>query len=179
MAEMYQKFIAKADKALHQPGKLKDIADKVESLTGVKRIYIFQGVLGLFVLYMVFGYFAQFVCNALGFAYPAYASIVAVESSSKEDDTKWLTYWIVFAAFSLLDFFSSFILSWVPFYWLAKVIFLVWCFLPSHMIENNGTDFIYTRVIRPYFQRHTSSVDAITSQVRDKIQDIAKQAKNN
>lgn len=47
--------------------------------------------------------------------------IKAVESSSKDDDTRWLTYWVVFALFSVVDFFSSVVLSWFPFYWLAKV----------------------------------------------------------
>lgn len=48
-------------------------------------------------------------------------SIIALESHMKEDDTKWLTYWVTFAAFSLLEFFSEIILDFVPFYWLVKV----------------------------------------------------------
>ena len=39
----------------------------------------------------------------------------------KEDDTKWLTYWVVFALFSVFEFFSDFIFSWFPLYWLVKV----------------------------------------------------------
>ena len=50
-----------------------------------------------------------------------YISIKALESVNKDDDTKWLTYWVVFALFSVVEFFSDIIFSWFPFYWLVKV----------------------------------------------------------
>lgn len=72
-------------------------------------------------LWLAFGYAAQLVCNAVGFLYPAYVSIHAIESHNKEDDTKWLTYWVVFAVFSVFEFFADIIVGWFPLYWLAKV----------------------------------------------------------
>ena len=169
MAQQYQKVLDNVDKFLHQPGKVSEIGEKIEKLTGIKRIYVAQGFFGLFTLYMVFGYFAQLVCNFVGFVYPAYVSIKALESSSKEDDTRWLTYWVVFAFFSVLEFFSDFIFSWFPFYWLAKVIFLVWCFLP---IKDNGTDYVYGRLIRPFFLKNSSKIEKFTQKVEDKLNQV-------
>ena len=63
---------------------------------------------------------------SIGFVYPAYCSVRALESRSKDDDTKWLTYWVVFALFSVIEFFSDILVGWVPFYWLTKVyIFII------------------------------------------------------
>ena len=47
--------------------------------------------------------------------------IKAIESKGKDDDTKWLTYWVTYSLFSLLEFFSDIFLFWIPFYNLSKV----------------------------------------------------------
>lgn len=47
--------------------------------------------------------------------------IKAIESPCKEDDTKWLTYWVVYGVFSLGEFFSDIFLYWFPFYYAFKV----------------------------------------------------------
>lgn len=45
----------------------------------------------------------------------------AVETSKKDDDTKWLTYWVVFSFITVIEFPAQFILQWIPFYSLIKV----------------------------------------------------------
>ena len=47
--------------------------------------------------------------------------IKAIETTDKDDDTKWLTYWVVYSVFSLVEFFADILLFWIPFYWLLKV----------------------------------------------------------
>lgn len=90
-------------------------------------IFISGGV-GLCVLYLIFGYAAQVLCNIIGVAYPAYISIKAIESHTKADDTKWLTYWVLYAVFSIIEFFSGFLTKFIPFYWLLKVCLFVCLF---------------------------------------------------
>lgn len=47
--------------------------------------------------------------------------VKAIESPNKEDDTVWLTYWVVYALFALVEFFSDLLLFWFPFYYVGKV----------------------------------------------------------
>lgn len=44
MSAQYQKAIDNVEKFLHQPGKINDYGQKIENLTGVKRIYVAQGI---------------------------------------------------------------------------------------------------------------------------------------
>ncbi|GAB6026309.1 hypothetical protein CHUAL_012515 [Chamberlinius hualienensis] len=129
---------------------------KLEEVSKIKKIYLAYGFLGFLALYLVFGYAAQLVCNLIGFAWPAYQSLKALESSSKDDDTKWLMYWVTFASFSIFEFFADILLNWFPPYFLVKVIFLIWCSLP---IEKNGSAVIYNTVIRPFFLRNQEKID--------------------
>lgn len=48
-------------------------------------------------------------------------SCKAIDSEDKDDDTQWLTYWVVYAAFGIIEYFTDILLSWIPFYFLAKV----------------------------------------------------------
>lgn len=69
----------------------------------------------------MFGAAAQFLCNLIAVGYPAYISLKALETSTKDDDTKWLTYWVLYAIFSVLEFFTGYLSVIIPFYYLWKV----------------------------------------------------------
>lgn len=48
-------------------------------------------------------------------------SIKAIESPNKDDDTQWLTYWVVYGFFGVGEFLLDIFLSWFPFYYVCKV----------------------------------------------------------
>ncbi|XP_039266953.1 receptor expression-enhancing protein 5-like isoform X3 [Styela clava] len=139
----------------------------------VKKPRTLYGLLGFFLMWIASGYFASLICNAIGFVYPAYKSVKAIESKDKDDDTEWLMYWVVFATFSVVEFFSDIFLSWFPFYFLAKCVFLLWCMAPGGY---NGSSMIYFKFIRPFILKNESVIDNALNVVQGgakKIADVA------
>lgn len=146
MGTQLERWRESLDKALHDKNQpWADALEWAEGKTGIKRVYLFL----------------------------AYRSIKALETPNKDDDTKWLTYWVVFALFSIIEYFSDIILWWFPFYWLFKCAFHIWCFAP---IQNNGSIVIYNRVIRPNFLKHQEQVDNMLGNLAGSAAKLATQS---
>jgi len=150
-----QKIRADITKKLHEKNQFTNVLAQVEGKTGVDRFYLFCGGAGLISLYMIFGHFAELLCNAIGFLYPAYVSIKAIESATKDDDTQWLTYWVIFALFNVVEFASDTIVGWFPIYWLLKCVFMVYLWMPS----TRGATFLYMKFVRPFVAKHGTTID--------------------
>ncbi|CAF3572819.1 unnamed protein product [Rotaria socialis] len=159
MAAAVQNQIRKVEEKIKPylyEGPLTSYWGLVEGKTKVKREQIAFGILGLLALYLLFGWGNDFLCNFLGFIYPAYASVLAVESKGSHDDTEWLMYWVIYALFGFLEYIGYSFFQTLPFYWLGKCIFLVWLMVPG---DKGGSKFLYTRFVRPFALKHRSTVD--------------------
>lgn len=58
------------------------------------------------------GYISAMLCNIITLPYPIYASFKAIESDDKTDDTQWLTYWVVYSTFSVIESFTDALIFW-------------------------------------------------------------------
>ncbi|KAM3338539.1 HVA22-like protein e isoform X1 [Capsicum galapagoense] len=76
--------------------------------------------------------------------YPLYASIIAIESTSKLDDEQWLAYWILYSFLTLLEMLFQPILNWIPIWYDVKLIIVAWLVLPQF----RGATFIYETYVR-------------------------------
>ncbi|XP_018601275.1 receptor expression-enhancing protein 6-like isoform X2 [Scleropages formosus] len=167
---MFAKLKERAERFLNEKNLVTDILGKIEEKTGIKKRYLAAGTVSVTGLYLIFGYGASLLCNLIGFMYPAYFSIKAIESENKDDDTKWLTYWVVYGVFSVGEFFSDIFLYWCPFYYVAKCLFLLWCMAP---VSWNGSQVLYKRVVRPFFLKHEATVDSVVSDLSGKAMTAA------
>ncbi|CAF4524694.1 unnamed protein product [Rotaria sp. Silwood1] len=119
----------------------------IEQKTKVKREQIAFGLFGFLAIYLTFGWANDFICNFIGFIYPAYASIFAIESKATHDDTEWLVYWVVYALFGFIEYIGHSFFHTLPFYWLGKCLFLIWLMVPG---PKGGSQMLYHRLIRPF-----------------------------
>uniref|UniRef100_A0A7S3JCP2 Receptor expression-enhancing protein n=1 Tax=Euplotes harpa TaxID=151035 RepID=A0A7S3JCP2_9SPIT len=135
--------------------KIEPYIELISSKTGVKTEYVRYGLLSGFILIFALGFGASLIANIVGVFYPAFQSFLALEKGEFTVCKKWLTYWVVFATFSILDHFASFILVWIPFYFLFKLVFLAYLFFPI----TDGAGFIYENYVRVYFKKYEAHID--------------------
>ncbi|CAI6353688.1 unnamed protein product [Macrosiphum euphorbiae] len=116
------------------------------------------------------GRMVMLISNLLGFAYPVYATIDLMVQEDVQPETpslpvpterternapvtpatRWLTYWITFAAVLIVQQLCGDFLQIIPFYFLAKIVFFAWCALP---MEGNGAAFVHRFVVRDHLKR--------------------------
>ena len=138
--------------------KFKDWYDKeinlISQKTGVNG-KIISSILIICSIFCFINIFSKYITCIVGVVLPAYWSIKAIESPQYDDDKQWLTYWAIYGLFTLLDQFANIILRIFPFYFIFKIIFLIWCFMPNTM----GALFIYNKFVAPYFKKYEDKID--------------------
>ena len=103
----------------------------------------------MIIFWLLFGLLAPLTISLIAFTYPAIQSIRSLEE--KQNQEKWLTYWVVYGVFNIVEFFSDILLSWFPLYFFIKTAFLIWCMAP---IKLNGSIIIFKMIILPFFILH-------------------------
>jgi len=140
-----QYYVAQLDKELSKYPALNNL----EKSTSVPKAYAAIGVVTLYFFLIVFNLGGQLLTNIAGFAIPGYYSLEALFTASKSDDTQWLTYWVVFSLFTVVESLVS-VVYWFPFYYTFKFVFLLWLSLPSF----KGAELVFRSFIVPVFGKH-------------------------
>ena len=73
-----------------------------------------------------------------------------------------------------MDLFVGWILKIIPFYFIIKLVFLVWCFMPN----TKGAIIVYDKIIKPFFLKNEGKFDRIVNKLMEKSKKAGELAKN-
>lgn len=152
--------IAKEKKELSLVEKWNEQMALIEKKTGIHGLYVII-LLVVSVLFVYLNIFDNLITNLVGTVYPAFWTMKSIETKG-DDDKQWLTYWVVFASFTIVDMFSAFIVKFVPFYFLMKIIFLIWLFMPN----SHGATLVYHLLVVRVFKSFESDIDIAADKVK-------------
>lgn len=77
-----------------------------------------------------FSLFCEYVGMVFVLVFATFNSIRAIETKGGDDDRQWLTFWIIYFIFSVVERLSSVLLSQIPIYYELKLCAIVWLFPP-------------------------------------------------
>ena len=156
------------------------LLDKISQATGMPKKKVLQAALGFMLLFIVFGVGSSLLTNLIGVAYPIFMSFHALESVGEDDDKQWLTYWVIFGIFNIVDQFAGFILRFIPFYYVLKVVVLIVLFHPQTL----GATFVYKEYVQPFWKQYGPQFESLEARVEkgakefeQKAQDMKNKAK--
>ncbi|KAJ7294368.1 hypothetical protein O6H91_03G133000 [Diphasiastrum complanatum] len=104
-------------------------------------------------------------CTAIGIGFPVYATFKALEKKDQAEQEEWLVYWAVYGCFNVAEAFSDKLLSWFPYYYHAKLVFLIWLQLPF----NYGSRHLFAFYLRPLLIKYQNRLDRIVDGTRKDI----------
>ncbi|GFN20426.1 ER membrane protein DP1/Yop1 [Aspergillus tubingensis] len=139
-----QHAIAQLDKELSKY----PVLNNLERQTSVPKVYVILGLVGIYFFLVFFNIAGEFLVNLAGFLIPGYYSLNALFTAGKADDTQWLTYWVVYAFFTVVESAIS-APYWFPFYYIFKFALVLWMSLP----QTNGAQIVFHSFIQPVLGR--------------------------
>ncbi|PLB51854.1 hypothetical protein P170DRAFT_351693 [Aspergillus steynii IBT 23096] len=139
-----QHAIAQLDKELSKY----PVLNNLERQTSVPKVYVILGLIGIYFFLVFFNIAGEFLVNLAGFIIPAYYSLNALFTAGTADDTQWLTYWVVYALFTVVESAIS-APYWFPFYYIFKFALVLWMALP----QTNGAQVVFHSFLQPVLGR--------------------------
>ncbi|KAF8639174.1 hypothetical protein AX17_001661 [Amanita inopinata Kibby_2008] len=116
---------------------------------------------------MFFSVTSRLVSSIGAFFYPGYASYKTLSQrpASEEELERWLMYWSVLGCIIGIEYVAEWLISWIPFYYTLKTIFLLYLALP----QTRGSSYIYINHLSPFFRSHETQIDATLASFRAKV----------
>ncbi|KAH9836958.1 TB2/DP1, HVA22 family-domain-containing protein [Rhodofomes roseus] len=75
---------------------------------------------------------------------------------SEPELERWAMYWSVMGAFIAFEHVAEWFVSWLPFYWEAKILVLLYLSLP----QTQGSTWVFQMFVHPYLSKNEANIDA-------------------
>jgi receptor expression-enhancing protein 5/6 len=111
----------------------------------------------------------SFLATFLAFAIPAFKTFQALESEQKEDDVKLLTFWVVYGFLYSFDQSLSYVLSFIPFYYIIRTAFICYLFTS----KDHGAEKIYNTIVQPLFSKYEKKIDEVVNPIEEKTRRLS------
>jgi len=80
-------------------------------------------------------------------------------------------YWSVLGCIISVEYVAEWLVSWIPFYYLMKTMFLLYLALP----QTSGSLYLYKNYVQPFFAAHESEIDSALSQLKSHVYNYLQQ----
>jgi len=113
---------------------------------------------------MLFYLTSRIVSSGVAYLYPGYASYKALSQrpASEDELERWLMYWSVLGIVFGVENAAEWLISWIPFYYTLKTLFLLYLVLP----QTQGSSYLYVWHLQPFLASHETEIDAGLSRAK-------------
>jgi receptor expression-enhancing protein 1/2/3/4 len=122
---------------------------------------------------MLLYFTSKIICSCAAFLYPGYASykVLSQRPASEADLERWLMYWSVLGCIVGIEYVAEWVISWIPFYYLLKTLFLLYLSLP----QTHGSTFLYVVYLQPFLHTHELQIDATIASLKARALEFIQQ----
>merc|ERR1739838_641424 len=89
------------------------------------------------------------LANVVAWVYPVWASLKALGTDDKADDSFWLSYWIFFSSVQVVESVTDVFLFWIPMYEWLKIGLYIYMWHP----KTQGSMLLYKLVLQPMMSK--------------------------
>jgi receptor expression-enhancing protein 1/2/3/4 len=114
---------------------------------------------------MVFYFITLVLSSIVGFLFPIYASYKALKTSDPAQLTPWLMYWAVFGCGLLVESWTEWILGWVPFYYMARLMVLLYLVSP----QTQGARHLYETYVHRFIEDNENQIDEFIVRTHERM----------
>ncbi|KZT02422.1 uncharacterized protein LAESUDRAFT_407438 [Laetiporus sulphureus 93-53] len=106
----------------------------------------------------MFTMISNLTCAWFAFMLPCYSTWKSLSHRpvSEPELERWMMYWSVMGAFVAFEYVVEWLVDWLPFYYEAKTVFLLFLSLP----QTQGSTWVYTAFMHPFFTVKEADIDA-------------------